>query len=296
MGASTRSLPFPQRLIQALSPRSFGALLLLLPLVICPRPAAAAPLPYRGLIEFDHGSSIPGIPRHSRYWVDFVLNGSVLDSDHFTEENAIENANGVHGVSTAGLFPTPFLSFRLTADPSGPATLDLSGLNFGYDDIGGSGATVRIADPPPAVNPHNVPYCDTAPCVSEHITLSIRDATPGAPVNHVFLNLYNSWLYGPEYATRQLLLDTSTPGTDFHFEDLFIHGPASLAEFRSYRDPNYMALRDAVFLDGPAGSVASGRFLSLQYVPPAPAPLPLLGAASALAWSRGLRRRLRSNR
>jgi len=261
----------------------------------CTRPAEATPLSYRGLIELDHGSSIPGIPRYSRYWVDFILNGAVLDTDHFVEENAIENANGVKGISTAGLFPTPFLSLSLIADPTGPATLDLSGLNFGYADTGGSGAMVRIADPPPAVNPHNVPYCDTAPCVSEHINLSIRDTSIGAPVNHVFFNLYNSWLYDPEFATQQLLLDTSASGNDFAFEDLFLTGPASLAEFKSYRTPNFMALRDGVFMDGPGGSLASGRFLSLAYVPSAPAPLPLLGVASALAWSRRLRSRIRQH-
>jgi hypothetical protein len=130
--------------------------------MVCPRPSDAASLSYRGLIELDHGSSIPGIPRNSRYRVDFTLNGAVLDTDHFVEENAIENANGVHGISTAGLFATPFLYLRFTADPSGPPTLDLSGLNFGYDDKGGSGAMVRIAEPSPPVNPHNVPYCDAA--------------------------------------------------------------------------------------------------------------------------------------
>jgi hypothetical protein len=268
-------------------------LVLLLPLMGLPLPSEAMQFSYQGLIELDHGSSIPGIPRHSRYWVDFILNGSVLDTDHFVEENAIENANGVKGISTAGLFPTPFLYLRFTADPTGPATLDLSGLNFNYADTGGSGALVRNAEPPPPINPHNVPYCDTDPCVTEHINLSIRDVTAGAPVNHVFFNFYNSWLYDPELAKRQLLLDTSASGNPFPFEDLFITGPASLAEFRSYRTPNFMALRDGVFLDGPGGSVASGRFLSLVYVPPVPAPLPLLGAASALAWSRRLRRRIR---
>lgn len=270
--------------------------MLLLLLIVCPRPSEAAPLSYRGLIELDHGSSIPGIPRYSRYLVDFILNGSVRDTDHFVEENAIENANGVKGISTAGLFPTPFLYLRFTADPSGPPTLDLSGLNFGYDDVGGSGAMVRIAEPPPAVNPHNVPYCDTAPCVSEHINLSIRDVTAGAPVNSVFFNLYNSWLYEPELANRQLLLDTSASGSDFAFEDLFLMGPATLEEFRSYRTPDFMALRDGVFIDGPGGSLASGRFLRLESVPAAPAPLPVLGAATALAWSRRLRRRIRQRR
>jgi hypothetical protein len=96
-------------------------------------------------------------------------------------------------------------------------------------------------------------------------------------------------------ATRQLLLDTSASGSDFAFEDLFFRGPASLAEFRSYRTPNFMALRDGVFLDGPGGSLASGRFLSLAYVTPVPGPLPLLGAASTLAWSRRLRRRIRDH-
>jgi hypothetical protein len=160
MARSLRSLPVYCWFHEQLSSLSWRALVLVLPLMVCPRPSEAASLSYRGLIELDHGSSIPGIPRNSRYWVDFTLNGAVLHTDHFVEENAIDNANGMHGISTAGLFNTPFLYLRLTANPSGPPTLDLSGLNFGYEDKGGSGATVRIAEPPPPVNPHNVPYYD----------------------------------------------------------------------------------------------------------------------------------------
>lgn len=46
-------------------------------------------------------------------------------------------------------------------------------------------------------------------------------------------------------------------------------------------------------LTGPGGSLASGRFSTLVYVP-APGPLPWLGAGAALGWSRALRRRIRS--
>jgi len=43
-----------------------------------PAPAGAAGLASRGLIELDHGSNITGIPRHSRYSVDSVLDGAEL--------------------------------------------------------------------------------------------------------------------------------------------------------------------------------------------------------------------------
>lgn len=252
----------------------------------------AAALQYRGLIELDHGSSIVGIPRHSRYFVDFVLDGSVVDTDHSAFVNALVNANGVNGVTMTGSFPSPFRWLRFTADPDGPATLDLSSLNFAYSDNSGSAASsVDVNEPPDP----QAPPCDTAPCINEHITLNVRDLTPGAPVFHVWFNLYNSNFYDPVYATRQLLLDTSTPSNGFTFADLFLHGPETLADFRSYRQPNIAALRDAVLLDGPNGTVASGRFLSLSYVPPSvPAPLPCLGALAALRWSRRLRRRLQA--
>lgn len=268
---------------------------LLIPLlglgVLLQAPEAAA-LQYRGLIELDHGSSLVGIPRHSRYVVDFALNGAVLDTDHSAFTNALVNANGVNGVTMTGSFPSPFRYLRFTADPSGPPTLDLSGLNFAYSDNGGSAASsVDVNEPPDP----QAPPCDTAPCINEHITLNVRDLTPGAPVFHVWFNLYNSNFYDPVYATRQLLLDTSTPTNGFSLADLFLHGPETLAEFRSYRQPNIAALRDGVLLDGPNGTVASGRFLSLSYVPPSvPAPFSGLGALAALRWSRRLRQRVRA--
>jgi len=259
-------------------------------------PSEVTPYSFRGLIELDHSNSIPGIPRHSRYWVDFTLNGAVLDTDHFVEEDAIKNANGVHGISIAGLYSTPFLYLRFTADPSGPATPDLSGMNCDDGDTSGSGAIGRNAEPPPPISPHNVPYCDAAPSLTEHLNLSIRDLTPSALFRSLYFNFHKSWLCEPDLAKRQLLLDTGASGVDFSFENLFISGPATLADSRSYRTPNLAVLRDGVFIDGPGGSVASSRFLSLAYVPPVPAPLPLVKAASALAWSRRLRGRIRQNR
>ena len=109
----------------------------------------------------------------------------------------------------------------------------------------------------------------------------------------MWLNLYNSNFYDPIYASRQLLLDTSASGYSFSFGDLFLHGPETLVEFQSYRTPNIANYRDPVMMTGPGGAVASGRFLSLAYVPPAvPGPLPMLGLGAALAWSRRLRRRI----
>ena len=44
--------------------------------------AQAANYQYHGLIDLDYGSSIPGAPKHSRYFVDFILKGSALDVDN----------------------------------------------------------------------------------------------------------------------------------------------------------------------------------------------------------------------
>jgi hypothetical protein len=236
--------------------------------------AAPLPLQYRGLIELDHGSSIVGIPRHSRYWVDFTLDGSVVDTQHTVFENGLVNANGVKGITALGSYPPPFLNLKFTADSSnGLSPLDLSGLNFDYADTGGSGASVVDANQPP--DPQAFP-CIDAPCHGEHVSLSIRDLTPGAPVEAIWFNLYNSNFYNPVYATRQLILDTSTPTNGFRFVDLFLKGPKTLADFKSYRTPDFKALVDGVFFDGPNGTLASGRFLDLQYVPPAcPASVPI---------------------
>ncbi len=240
------------------------------------QPIGAAPLPlqYRGLIELDHGSSIVDIPRFSRYGVDFTLDGSLVDTQHTVFENAFQNANGVKGITALGSYPPPFLNLKFTADFSnGKIPLDLSGLNFAYTDSGGSGASVVDANQPP--DPQAYP-CISAPCHNEHVNLSIRDLTPGAPVNVVWFNLYNSNFYDPPYAERQLILDTSTPSNGFRFVDLFLKGPKTLADFKSYRMPNFEALIDGVMFEGPNGTLASGRFLTLDYVTPAcPASVPM---------------------
>lgn len=241
---------------------------------------------FHGLIELDHGSSIPGAPKHTRYFVDFSLDGSALDTDHDVFENDIDNAEGVRGLTTMGMFNSAMTSLRFTLDLTSVGTLDLSGLNFNTND-----SYIRVVDanepPPPAAAP-----CDVYPCIGEHITLATRDTTAGSPVTGVWLNLYNSNFYEPIYASRQLLLDTSASGEPFSFDELFLHGPQTLSEFQSYRTPNIVNYRDAVMWTGPNGTVASGRFLNLAYVEPTPAPLPMLGMGAALAWSRRLRRRI----
>ncbi len=251
--------------------------------------AKATPYQYHGLIDLDYGSSIPGAPRHSRYFVDFTLDGSVLDRDNTVFENDLVNANGVRGLTTMGNFDSPFLSLRLTLDPTSVATLDLSGLNFNLSDPNYNYSRVVDANQPP--DPQ-APPCDVYPCIGEHITLRARVLAPDPPVTGLWFNLYNSNFYEPVYASRQLLLDTSASGNPFTFADLFLHGPETLAEFRSYRPPNIVELRDPVLMTGPSGTVASGRFLSLAYVQPVPAPLPMLGVGAALAWGRRLRRRI----
>jgi hypothetical protein len=246
--------------------------------------AQATTYQYHGLIDFDYSSSLVGAPKHSRYFVDFILDGSVLDTDNTVFENDIYNANNIRGLTTMGSFNNPIISLQLTLDPTSVGTLDLSGLNFTT-----SWAREVDANQPP--NPQ-APPCDVYLCVGEHITLMARDHTAGAPVSAVWFNLYNSNFYNPIYAFRQLLLDTSASGDPFTFADLFLHGPQTLAEFQSYRTPNIAELRDPVMLTGPNGTVASGRFLSLAYVAPVPAPLPLLGVGAVLGWSRRLRRRI----
>lgn len=249
--------------------------------------AHAASYQYRGLIELDYGSSIVGAPKHTRYFVDFILNGADLDTDNTVYENDLYNANGVRGLTTMASFSNPITSLRLTLDPTSVGTLDLSGLIF---DPNSYYARAVDANQPP--DPQ-APPCDVYLCVGEHITLHARDLSAGAPVSSVWFNLYNSNFYDPIYAFRQLMLDTSASGDPFSFADLFLHGPETLTEFQSYRTPNIMALRDPVMLEGPNGTVASGRFLSLAYVPPgAPGPLPILGLGAGLSWSRRLRRRI----
>lgn len=249
--------------------------------------AQAATYQYRGLIDLDYGSSIPGAPKHSRYFVDFMLNGADLDTDHTVFENDLTNANGIRGLTTMGSYSNPIVWLQLTLDPTSIGTLDLSGLSF---DPNSYYARVVDANQPP--DPQ-APPCDVFPCIGEHITLHARDLTPGAPVSSVWFNLYNSNFYQPIYASRQLLLDTSASGNPFSLADLFLHGPQTLTEFQSYRPPNIAELRDPVLLSGPSGTVASGRFLSLAYVPPTvPGPLPVLGVGAGLAWSRRLRRRI----
>jgi hypothetical protein len=252
--------------------------------------AQAANYQYHGLIDLDYGSSISGAPKHSRYFVDFVLNGADLDTDNTVFENDLSNANNVRGLTTMASFSNPIISLRLTLDPTSVGTLDLSGLNFDANSYYG-----RVVDANQPPDPQ-APPCDVYLCVGEHITLHARDLTLGSPVGGVWFNFYNSNFYDPIYASRQLLLDTSASGDPFSFADLFLHGPETLAEFQSYRPPNIAELRDPVLLTGPNGTVASGRFLSLAYVPPAPAPLPFLGAGVGFAWSRRLRRRIAARR
>jgi hypothetical protein len=242
---------------------------------------------YHGLIDLDYGSSIAGAPKHSRYFVDFILNGAVLDKDNTVFENDLTNANGVRGLTTMGSFDNPFISLRLTLDTTSMGTLDLSGLNFNLDDPNYNYSRVVDANQPP--DPQ-APPCDVYLCIGEHITLRARVLEQDSPVSGLWFNLYNSNFYEPVYATRQLLLDTSASGDPVSLADLFLHGPETLAEFQSYRPPNIVELRDPVLLIGPNGTSASGRFLSLSYVPHAvPGPMPMLGLGAALSWSRRLR-------
>ena len=243
--------------------------------------ASARTYQYHGLIELDYGSSIVGAPKHSRYFVDFILDGTKLDTDHSVFENDIYNADGIRGLTTMGMFDKILTSLRFTLDSTSVGTL--SEINF--DPNSSYSRVVDANEPPPPPNP----FCATDPCIGEHITFAARDYTPGSPVTGVWLNLYNSNFYDPIYATRQLLLDISASGDPFSFADLFLHGPETLVEFQSYRQPNIENYRDPVMMTGPNGAVASGRFINLAYVPPAPAPLPMLGVGAALAWSRRLR-------
>jgi hypothetical protein len=279
---SSRSLSPKSRIpLSKLASSGLAALFLL---IGASQVATAKTYQYHGLIELEYGSSIAGAPKHSRYFVDFILDATALDTDHSIFENDLYNANGTRGLTTMGMFDKILTSLRFTLDPASVGTL--SEINF---DPTSSYARVVDANEPP---PPTAPPCDVYPCTGEHITLSARDNTPGSPVTGVWLNLYNSNFYEPVYASRQLLLDTSASGAPFSFDELFLHGPETLVEFQSYRTPNIVNYRDPVMVTGPGGTVASGRFLSLAYLPPAPAPLPMLGVGAAMAWSRRLRRRI----
>lgn len=257
-------------------------------LATMPGQMLAADLAYRGLIELDNGSSLAQIPKGSRYFVDFVLNGDVLDTDDTAFENAFTNTEGYKGITTIGIFSNPFRFLRFTLDPSGPAALELANLKFAYGQVNGDFSRVLDVNQPPNTP---LPPCDVTPCINEHITLEMKGIT-GSPITEVWFNFYNSTFYNPTFATRQLLLDTSgDPSAPFSFQDLFLKGPQTLAEFQSYRTPEFANLTDGVLLSGPNGTVASGRFLRLEAVP---APLPLLGGGVALAWTRRLKRRIRN--
>lgn len=255
-------------------------------LMVASQPANAKNYQYQALIDLDYGSSIVGAPRHSRYFVDFILDGSKLDTDHTVFENGLSNAVGVRGLTTMGMFDNILTSLRFTLDPTSVGTLS----EIVFDPTSSYARVVDANEPPPP----SAPPCDVYPCNGEHITLSARVNTPDSPVSAVWLNLYNSNFYDPVYASRQLIVDTSASGDPFSFADLFLHGPETLVEFQSYRNPNIENYRDPVMMTGPNGAVASGRFLSVAYVPPAPAPLPMLGLGAALGWSRRLRRRIAS--
>jgi len=129
------------------------------------RSAQAANYQYRGLIDLDYGSSIPGAPKHSRYFVDFTLNGADLDTDNTVFENDLYNANGVRGLTTMANFNNPISSLRLTLDPSSVGTLDLSGLNF---DSNSYYARVVDANQPP--DPQAPPR---ATCISASVNTSL---------------------------------------------------------------------------------------------------------------------------
>ena len=116
--------------------------------------AQAATYQYHGLIDLDYGSSIPGAPKHSRYFVDFTLNGADLDTDNTVFENDLSNANGVRGLTTMASFSNPIRSLRLTLDPTSVGTLDLSTLNF--DSNSYSARAVDANQPPDP----QAPPCD----------------------------------------------------------------------------------------------------------------------------------------
>ena len=85
--------------------------------------ASAKTYQYHGLIDLDYGSSIVGAPRHSRYFVDFILDATKLDTDHDVFENDIYNANGIRGLTTMGMFDNILTSLRFTLDPTSIGTL-----------------------------------------------------------------------------------------------------------------------------------------------------------------------------
>ena len=204
-------------------------------LATMPGQMLAADLAYRGLIELDKGSSLAQISTGSRYFVDFVFNGDVLDTDDTAFENAFTNTEGNKGITTIGIFSNPYRFLRFTLDPSGAAALELVNLKFAYGQVNGDFSRVLDVNQPPNTP---LPPCDVTPCINEHITLEMKGIT-GSPITEVWFNFYNSTFYNPTFATRQLLLDTSgDPSAPFRFQDLFLKGPKPWRSFRATAHPS----------------------------------------------------------
>ncbi len=86
-----------EKFSSALSKFAARTLAIIALLVGVSQTAQAANYQYHGLIDLDYGSSIPGAPKHSRYFVDFILNGADLDTDNTVFENDLYSANNVRG-------------------------------------------------------------------------------------------------------------------------------------------------------------------------------------------------------
>lgn len=183
-------------------------------------------------------------------------------------------------MTSLGEFPHAAIGFQLFADPGSQGGLDPSTITFKPGRI-----TSIDACPGPALPGH-----------TEKVSLSlfVSDASLalGTPFSHININLYNGTLYLPS-SNRQLLFDFSG-GFPMTFAELFLHGPQTLEDFQGQRDVEVAALADGFFIDGlvASGQLAIGNAVSLLYLPPAPGPLPLIGALCGWTFSRQLRGRL----
>jgi hypothetical protein len=258
--------------------RGFRALSILAGLCILniPRQASAKIQHFYGTAPINYTSSIPGINKHDVFNFDISIDDSIQDSIDIV----IPNAFG--GVSAIGNFANSIVDFRMYSYPLNTGIFDPSGTTFLPGNI-------RTIDGGPG--PSNPNYLEKL-----ELSMKVSDASiaSGTPFSYVYINLYNGSLYTNPSA-RQLLLDFSA-GYPMSYADLFLHGPETMQDFRSERDAEATALVDGIFLEGLPGSgaLASGQGVTLDYVPPAPAPLPFLGAGAAFGWSRRLRRRIRT--
>lgn len=238
--------------------------------------AKAAIQTFKGRAPINNTSSIPELYKHDVLYFTLSIDDSVKDIENYARPNDLG------GITALGEFPNAIVDFHLDAYPGNGGSFDPSGVTFLPGDILSIDGTPSTAGG------------DYLEKLTLRLKVSPESLAAGATFRWVYLNLYNGTLYDNP-SSRQLLLDTSSSPTGMTFAELFLHGPQTMDEFLSTRDPNLEAFVDGVFIEGLSGSgqLASGYGVTLEHVP---GPLPILGAFSGWRASRQLRRRIRARR